>query len=410
MIDARHVQIVHDALASLRRNGTRSILSGLGITIGVASLSAVLAIGDGMEVFARAQILEKTSVHDVVLTPRRVVHHAGRSVTLREERRFALDPQDLEELSSTLLGLRSATLVQVASGEVDLADSTRLPVRLVGVLPGGLQSGGAHILRGRDLTAEDLRSRRHVAVVSADLESRLLPAPEGIGRLLLEHTSFDVVGVTEHDETTEMVAIALPSLPEFDLDPSTRVLATAIFSAERIEDVDGILEGIERWLGSHHPDWREGAELAAQRAHLVELERGILLMKGLMAAITGIALVVGGIGIMNVLLMSVTERTREIGIRRALGARSTDIRRQLLVESMLLCAIGAVLGAAIGVGGAHAIAWILRETTDAQIHAAVTAGSLVFAVGSSVVVGLAFGTYPARRAARLSPVEAIRHE
>ena len=138
--------------------------------------------------------------------------------------------------------------------------------------------------------------------------------------------------------------------------------------------------------------------------------RGLLLFKAFMVAITGIALLVGGIGIMNVLLMSVGERTREIGIRRAMGARAADIRRQVFVEAVLMCGAGAALGAGLGIAGAYGIAFVLRRISGNPFHAAVTWPSVAFAIGASVVVGMVFGILPARRAAGLQPVDAIRHE
>lgn len=410
LLHPRRRQLFADALRTLARNRLRSVLSGLGITIGVASLSAVLAVGDGVEQFARGQIMTKTSVHNVVLTPRTRIQQDGQMLPLREERRFTLDREDLAALRSTLVGLRGATLGQRSAGEADLADSSANAVRVFGVLPGGLELAGMRIASGRDLTDADLDAGARVALVSDDLVERLRPVTSGLGNVTLEGVEFEVVGSFDGEDVSGTIAVGLPWLPRVDLDPSERVLATTIFVAQDLEDVDGILTGVETWLDAHHPQWREGAELVAQRAYLVEFERGILLMKGFMAAITGISLLVGGIGIMNVLLVSVGERTREIGIRRALGARRADIRQQLLAESVLLCAVGAVLGSTMGVSGAFAIAWILRRASGADLHVALTAPSLLFAIGASVVVGLAFGTYPARRAARLSPVEAIRHE
>lgn len=410
LFDPRHRQLIADALHTLHRNRLRSVLSGLGITIGVASLSAVLAVGDGVEQFARAQIMTKTSVHNVVLGPRSTMHHEGRTVMLREERRFSLDRDELAALTETLSGLRGATLGRNSAGEADFADSSDVPIRLFGVLPGGLELGGMEIRSGRDLAAAELDTGARVALVSSDLVERLHPRATGLGSVVLEGQEFEVVGTFEGDGSSGAIAVGLPWVARLDLDPSTLTLPIALFVARDLEHVDDILAGIEAWLDAHHPQWRSGAELVAQRAYLVEFRRGILLMKGFMAAITGISLLVGGIGIMNVLLVSVGERTREIGIRRALGARRGDIRRQLLAESVLLCAVGALLGATLGVSGAFFIAWILRQASGADLHVALTAPSILFAIGASVVVGLGFGTYPARRAARLSPVEAIRHE
>ena len=141
-----------------------------------------------------------------------------------------------------------------------------------------------------------------------------------------------------------------------------------------------------------------------------QARQGILIFKMVMGAFAGISLIVGGIGIMNVLLAGVTERTREIGIRKAIGARQRDILLQFLSESVAISGLGSVLGVALGLAGAFTATAIIRSTADAPLHAAFTWGTVAVAALVSVLVGLAFGTYPALRAARLSPIEAIRHE
>ncbi|MDQ3517221.1 MAG: FtsX-like permease family protein [Gemmatimonadota bacterium] len=134
------------------------------------------------------------------------------------------------------------------------------------------------------------------------------------------------------------------------------------------------------------------------------------LFKLLMGAITGVSLVVGGIGIMNVLLAPVTERTREIGVRKATGARNKDVLAQFLAESVAIAGIGGILGTALGVAVAVAVAAFMRSQSGVPIHAGFSVGTLAVAVAAPLVVGLVFGTYPALRASRLSPIEAIRHE
>jgi putative ABC transport system permease protein len=119
---------------------------------------------------------------------------------------------------------------------------------------------------------------------------------------------------------------------------------------------------------------------------------------------------VGGVGIMNVLLASVAERTREIGVRKALGARNADIRTQFLAESVAITSAGAALGTALGYGISELAAWVMRIQTGAPVHPAMTPMTILFAVIASVSVGIGFGIYPALRAARLSPIDAIRHE
>ncbi|HEX9165729.1 MAG TPA: FtsX-like permease family protein, partial [Gemmatimonadales bacterium] len=141
-----------------------------------------------------------------------------------------------------------------------------------------------------------------------------------------------------------------------------------------------------------------------------QARQGMLIFKLLMGAITGISLLVGGIGIMNVLLASVAERTREIGIRKATGARRRDVLLQFLAESVAITGLGSVVGVLLGLAGAFGVTAIMRARTEAVIYAAFTWGTVAIAVAAAVTVGIAFGIYPALRAARLSPIDAIRHE
>ena len=149
---------------------------------------------------------------------------------------------------------------------------------------------------------------------------------------------------------------------------------------------------------------------ATGRERLRTAAQGILIFKLLMGAFTAIALLVGGIGIMNVLLASVLERTREIGVRRAVGARRRDVVLQLMAESVAIAIAGSLIGLAAGIGGAFVVTALMRARTEALIYAAVTPGTIVASIAAATITGLVFGVYPALRAAKLAPVDAIRAE
>ena len=190
-----------------------------------------------------------------------------------------------------------------------------------------------------------------------------------------------------------------------------RVLPEVSVQAARVEDVAPVQAAIEQVLARRSPDWRRHFEVASYRARVGQVAQGIMIFKLLMGAITGISLLVGGIGIMNVLLASVSERTREIGIRRATGATRRDIRLQFLAESVAISGFGSALGIVLGLAGAYAVTALIRRVATAVfIQASFTWGSVAAATIASFAIGLLFGTYPAQRAARLSPIDAIRHE
>ena len=181
--------------------------------------------------------------------------------------------------------------------------------------------------------------------------------------------------------------------------------------ASSVEQTQPLQQRIEQYFASRDSAWARRYLVSTNERRLEQLSRGILMFKLFMGAITGISLLVGGIGIMNVLLSSVTERTREIGIRKAAGARDRDILRQFLAESVTICSLGSLIGLALGVSGAYAITALIRTFSDAPaLYASISWSTVMVAAIAAVVVGLTFGTYPARRAARLSPIDAIRHE
>jgi putative ABC transport system permease protein len=181
--------------------------------------------------------------------------------------------------------------------------------------------------------------------------------------------------------------------------------------ARRVEDVDAVKQRVTGWMDRRYGNWKDRASVEVSAAvRLEQAATGMLIFKLMMGSFAGITLVVGGIGIMNVLLAAVTERTREIGIRRAIGARQRDIMTQFLSESVTISGVGSALGVVLGLGAAFALTALIRLKTDAPVHAAVTAQSLGVVALVAVAVGLLFGTYPALRAARLPPIEAIRHE
>jgi putative ABC transport system permease protein len=173
--------------------------------------------------------------------------------------------------------------------------------------------------------------------------------------------------------------------------------------------VDGVRRATETWLGRYGNVNRRFV-IQSSRSRAAQLRQGILAFKLVMGSITGISILVGGIGIMNILLASVAERTREIGIRKAVGARRRDVMAQFLAESVAISGVGSLIGVVLGLAGAFGITAAIRTLTEARLHAAFTWGTVLVAAVVAIVVGVVFGTYPARRAARLSPIDAIRHE
>jgi len=186
---------------------------------------------------------------------------------------------------------------------------------------------------------------------------------------------------------------------------------TLLVKAQRLEEVELTKSLVEDWVAQRFGRWEGRIQVQTSSQRLAQATDGIFVFKLFMGALTGISLLVGGIGIMNILLASVTERTREIGVRKALGARRRDILLQFLAESVAISGAGSLLGVALGLSGAFAIVAGIRAQAQAiYLDATFSWSTVLSAALSAIVIGLTFGTYPARRAARLSPIDAIRHE
>ena len=283
------------------------------------------------------------------------------------------------------------------------------------VTPGAAERLRPQFAAGRFVSAAEVRSSARVAVVSPALARA---AGVGLGdSLRLEGRAFLVVGVlapaAQRAAPLGMTAIVPFTVADSAMAPPASPRAPQLMvRAARVETVDSVKRLTGQWAAARlGAAWQNEASVATSSPmRLDQARQAIRVFKMVMGAFAGISLFVGGLGIMNVLLAAVTERTREIGIRKATGARQRDILIQFLSESVAITGAGSVLGVLLGLGGAFAITGAIRAASDAPMYAAVTWQTVAVAAAVSIIVGLAFGTFPALRAARLSPIDAIRHE
>lgn len=418
-------------LQALRVNPLRTLLSTLGVIMGVGALVSVLAMSDGVERFSRDQMARTTdllavSVHPV--TDRRL---DGISVPRQDTVRFSL--ADVET-ASRWPGVAGAEMMEMSGGlaqygtlgtpgtagtpgTLGTAGSSGSPgttrgVRLFGTMSGFAAKRALGVARGAYFSTEDAQRGRHVVVLGGVLDAAFGRPALG-DSVILNGVSFAVVGALAAGDTADKALVAYVPLGTLPVLPGAPALGSPnmLVRARAIEDVAGIKQAAERWLqGRLGPAWKERVAVRANDERRQQMQQAMAVFKLLMAAITGVSLLVGGVGIMNVLLASVAERTREIGVRKALGARNADIRTQFLAESVAITSAGAALGTALGYGVSELAAWVMRVQTGAPVHPAMTPLTVLFAVLASVSVGIGFGIYPALRAARLSPIDAIRHE
>lgn len=389
----------------------RTALSTLGIVIGAASLVAVLALGDGLEQFGRMQIEQTTDLQSVVVQPRTVELIDNQAYLL--DRIAVFTPATADSLLALIpeAGQVSLTL----GGTLQLGGDSGSAVSVSLTTADAANQLGDKLAAGRYFTKQESDAGAPVVVLSDGLARRLLGGeiPEMVGKpVTLGGHSHEVIGILKPLPGDRGVIYAPLAAQATLLTPTPRPRApTMIVQARKVEEVPRVQQQVEQWLAAGYgDDWKKYASVQSNRARVKQVELGMKVFKGFMGAITGISLIVGGIGIMNVLLAAVAERTREIGVRKAIGARRRDVLAQFLAESVAISGVGSMVGGLLGLGAAFGITYLIRQQTNALIFAGFSWGTMLVAGMSALLVGLTFGIYPALRAARLSPIDAIRHE
>jgi putative ABC transport system permease protein len=329
---------------------------------------------------------------------------------------LALGTPDLESLRA-ISGVAAIALVGRTGVEVRSADTTqRRRAALMAVTPGFFEIGKTALAAGRHPATANVGNSTREALISRQLARDLGgdDAARVLGdTVLISGVRHVVVGVL----TGELGTVSRSVIVMFSAGIHDTLHARAlrypslVVRAARVDDITSIEKAVRAHFAAAVGNAKSPVVVQSYRARADQAAQGILIFKLLMGALTSISLIVGGIGIMNVLLASVSERTREIGIRKATGARHRDILYQFLAESVTITAIGSVIGVILGLSGAFAITALIRHFAAATfIQASFTWTSVLIAAALTIAIGLAFGTYPARRAARLSPIDAIRHE
>ncbi|TNH21618.1 ABC transporter permease [Micromonospora orduensis] len=385
------------ALDALRANRLRSALTMLGVIIGVASVVLLVAIGTGTKQQVEQQV-EGLGSNLLLVVPGKIEVGTAPVVS-------PLTLKDVDAVTR-VVGDPERVAVTVASGATARAGARSDFTTVQGVLETTPAVFTRSLARGRYLTGTDVDTSRRVAVLGDSVARALFPDRDPLGQqVTLAGVRFRVIGVfaplgqslgVDRDDEVHVPVTAAQRLWG-----TQRVDGIAVKAPDR-ERIDELGERIVAELNRRHPDTEFSAVTQQQILGVLGDILGVL--TGVLAAIAGISLLVGGVGVSNIMLVSVRERTREIGLRKAVGARPRDIGVQFLLEAVLLTTIGGVTGMALGVGTA------LLVDALSPIPAAITWWSLALAFGVSAAVGIVFGVVPAQRAGRLDPVVALRAE
>jgi putative ABC transport system permease protein len=394
------------ALDNMRANPMHTILSTLGIIIGIAALVAILSVGDGLEKLGREQIGSNTSLQYMSVTSQLSEFKNGIRIPL--ENRHALNYADYEDVKQDSDKILAADLFVRGSAMVQLSgDSTTHPARIVGRTE-GFADFESFSFEGRNFSRDEILNTEKVAIINANLDS-LIDSTRSVlnHEIQFNGDSYEIIGIADADLIRGEPQVFIP-VTVFRHSDNTDVFPQMLIKGRQIEDILLLKDEVDAFLKQKYPQAR--FSIGTNEERVEQFEDGILLFKLVMGLITGISVLVGGIGVMNVLLISIKDRTKEIGIRKATGAKRTDILLQFLSESVTITFAGCLMGLGVGMIAVFAFAPLVDLMTNFDFPVTFTWSTILFVLLIGFLVGIIFGTYPAWRASQLTPVEAIRRE
>jgi putative ABC transport system permease protein len=396
------------AVRALRRNVMRTALTMLGIMIGVGAVIAMVAIGTGAKSQVEAQIASMGQNMLMVMSG----NMSRGGVSMGFGSAGQLTRQDYEALRHEISDVTAVSPEIRASAQV-AAGNQNESLTVVGASEGYLTIRNWPLTSGTDFTEADVRASAKVALIGKTTAKTLFGDSDPVGQIVrIRSTPFTIVGLLAakganamgDDQDDTLILPYTSAMVRLTGDTTFRSFTLQASSTEVMSDVQAQITNL---LRQRHriTNGKEDDFMVHTQTELSEMATSTSrIMTLLLGAVAGVSLVVGGIGVMNIMLVSVTERTREIGVRMAIGARGSDILRQFLVESVALCVAGGVIGILLGLGGAWLVSFKLGWNTVVSIH------SVLVAFAFSAAIGIFFGFYPARKASQLDPIEALRYE
>ena len=402
-----YFEIMRVALGSLRSNPMRSILTMLGVIIGVAAVITMVALGTGAQTAVESRI---SSLGTNVLTVRQGWGRGSGGSRNRSERLSIEDARAIQAKSRTV-----TEVVPIFQRDTQVEfGNANVSTRIVGTWANWAEVNSWEIAQGRFMTQAEADGRRRVAVLGSEMANQLFPAsvdPVG-SQIRIRGIQFEVIGVFEEkgagsgfDSPDEQVWIPL-STSQWRVFGTNRLsnIQVKIANENLVTAATAEIETIIRREHRLRPDAESDFQISSQTQFLEVLQESQQTFTLLLAGIAAVSLLVGGIGIMNIMLVSVTERTREIGIRKSIGATRGSVQLQFLIEAVVLSCLGGALGIAL--------AWVASDQLSESFGwtMLIPPDAVVMSFGFAALIGIVFGFYPAVRASRLDPIEALRYE
>ncbi|MBM4001001.1 MAG: FtsX-like permease family protein [Planctomycetes bacterium] len=441
---ARLLQTLRIGVFSLLLHKLRSGLAVLGILIGITAVIWLVALGEGVSYQAQQQIKDLGATNVIVrsVKPTEQGSSGGTSSFFLE---YGILRDDFKRILSNVPGVEKAVPMREIRKEIRFQERS-VESRVVGCTPDYFSQNRLTLDRGRFLTPLDGAPPTNVCVLAASTAQQLFPLTNPIGQTVkIENDFYVVVGRTAERDPTAAIGGSLDS-QDFDFDAYIPIetlrarigdtvftsrsgsregevvqLSQVTVTIRSLDDVDQAADIIRTLMEKYHPRKDFGVVVPKELLRQAELLR--MMFNLLLVLIAGISLVVGGIGIMNIMLATVTERTREIGVRRALGARKRDIVHQFLIEAVVLTGLGGSLGVGLGAACGPTVDLVRVSAerffpaqmsalpqTIKELEPRIATWSILASLGIAVGVGVVFGLYPAYRAANMDPIEALRHE
>lgn len=400
------VEYFRIALESLSQNKVRASLTMLGVIIGVMSVMLLVALGEAAQAFVQKEFADMGS-NILIVTPGKQETTGMMPVVAGSYR--DLTYADAKEIDRRAMGVRGVSPLVMGAGAVRYGDRRR-DTMILAVTPDFETVRNLYVQVGRFVSENDVDRNNKVVILGTRVKEELFGDANPLNeRIWINRTKHLVIGILESKGVTlgldmdDLVLIPLTSGQQMFHGGEDKLFQIVI-SAISPEDVDVAAEAIRELLIARH-DYQEDFTITDQTSMLSTFDKIFTALRVMLVGIASISLLVGGIGIMNIMLVSVRERTREVGIRKAVGARRWDIGMQFLVESTTLSSLGGCIGIALGFAGT----FVIRAAyPDFPVYC--SAWSTLTAFLFSLIVGVYFGVYPAVKASKVDPVEALRYE